>query len=490
MVFYTFRTWSKPKFTNKQTLLSNGLIIIFFSNIKFNNMNSKFKISLMICICMILQINYTFSQEIKNLINEPSFKVDYSFHGTYLKVIVQTNFSPSISFDVNQNRSIDNRIDRNYGLTSANELCAQFWIHEKLLTFCGQATGAKLNNSGNNYVFLLPYFEISSLKNGKFYINFSYWDGTNTIYYPNSRFKESYILDIITDKNYNELKICNLAINDKAACLRYIADFPNGLFVNDIKKEVEDIEIRLYDKAKSGFIAECDEYINDFPTGKYVNQIKTIKAERVKYKTALNGGISEYNLYLQAYPNGLYYSEILSLKSRRIIEIERQNKLKYNSNRAIWKIGNKLCLESLSGTICGTLISWNEDKSMFQFRVISGPDTRIEGEQIKPDAIIWITPNTNWHICLQDEIETSISQNEDPYKYWKLGKKICLKGTKGAWIFSYDVTIVGEIIQWNEDKSKVRIRIIDGANGTSYNNETLYNDKMIWDSPSGWKICQ
>lgn len=267
----------------------------------------------------------------------------------------------------------------------------------------------------------------------------------------------------------------------------YLSTYPNGKYHSEVLTLKEET---LKDKMLTGFIDECDSYINNFPTGKYINQAKSLKAERIMYKTALNGGIKEYNTYLQTYPAGHYTSEISSLKSNKLYEIDRENKIKYNSNKALWKIGNKLCLESSSGTICGTLLGWNEDKSMFQFKVISGPDTRIEGEQIKPDAIIWITPNTNWHICVPDEIETSISQNEDPYKYWKLGKKICLKGTKGAWIFTYDVTIVGEIIQWNEDKSKVRIRIIDGADGTLYNNETLYNDKVIWDSPNGWKICQ
>lgn len=146
-------------------------------------------------------------------------------------------------------------------------------------------------------------------------------------------------------------------------------------------------------------------------------------------------------------------------------------------------------METSMGTICGTLNAWNEDKSMFQLKVISGPDTRIEGQQIKESEIIWVSADKIWHICLQDEIDASVALNVDPYKYWKLGKKICLSGTKGSWIFKSNITIVGEIIQWNEDKSKVRIRIIDGADGTYYNNETLYNDKMIWDSPSGWKLC-
>jgi len=266
----------------------------------------------------------------------------------------------------------------------------------------------------------------------------------------------------------------------------YLTKFPNGKYFNEISALKEEY---FYNIALTGFISECDNYISIYQSGKYTTQIQGLKAERILYKSALYGSFKEYDAYLLKYPNGNYKSEISSLKAKKLYEIDRQKKIKANSNKALWKTGNKICFESSSGTICGTLMSWNEDKSMIQFKVISGPNTRIEGEQIKPDALIWITPNIDWHICLQDEIDASITQNEDPYKYWKLGKKICLSGTKGAWIFKSSVTITGEIIQWNEDKSKVRIRIIDGADGTYYNNETLYNDKMIWDSPNGWKLC-
>ena len=331
-------------------------------------------------------------------------------------------------------------------------------------------------------------------KNGKKFIG-EFKDG---YYYKGAEYQDSILLhdgywytDLTTRTNtfISESKEAYdyfMVIKSKNYDL-YLTTYPNGIYSIEILTLKEN---EFFNNAKNGFISDCDNYINAFPSGKHITEITLLKGEMVLYNKAINGGLIEYNNYLFKYPNGLYSSEVSAFKSKKQQEIDRGNKIKANSNKAFWKTGNKLCCEMTLGTVCGTLLSWNEDKSMIQFKVISGPKTRIEGEEVKLDAIIWITPNNNWHVCLQDEIDASIAQNEDPYKYWKLGKKICLSGTKGTWIFKSSVIIKGEIIQWNEDRSKVRIRIIDGADGTYYNNETLYNDKMIWDCPNGWKLCE
>lgn len=264
----------------------------------------------------------------------------------------------------------------------------------------------------------------------------------------------------------------------------FLEKHPDSKYENEIIQLKEEYFYRL---AISGFIKECETYLSLYPSGKYITEATKLKDERTMYNKALYGNLPEHNAYLTKYPNGTYSSEVLALKTKKIQEIERNKKITVNSNKNLWRIGNKMCMETSLGTICGTLNAWNEDNSMMQIKVISGPDTRLEGQQIQANEIIWVNADKQWHICLQDEIDASVEMN-DKYKYWKLGKIVYLSGTKGNWIFRTNVTIKGEIIQWNEDKSKVRIRIIDGADGALYNGEYLYNDKMIWDDPSGWKL--
>jgi hypothetical protein len=275
-------------------------------------------------------------------------------------------------------------------------------------------------------------------------------------------------------------------------CDSYFKKFPNGSYTNEVivfKQEKE--ELIQFNTAKNGFLSECDSYLNKYPSGKFKSEVLKLKEERSLYSKALSGDLSEYNAYLQKYPNGVYVSEVDALKKKRLAEIERNKQIQTNSNKLIWKVGNKLCYDSPVGIVAGTINSWNEDKSMVQLKIISNvKGSRIEGQDVSLGEVVWVDADKKWHICLQDEIKVIDSQNDDPYKNWLVGKRVCMNTSKGAWIFRTSVTLKGEIIQWNPDKSKVRIRIISGSDGATYNGETLYNDKFIWDEPTGWFLCQ
>lgn len=420
------------------------------------------------------------------------YKVLYEMLVT-TKIIVNDN-KDFLRFQARTIGDYDTEFSYMFCFVQNDFVCYDYSNLKRDLIFSANKNNVIVLNKNQPIEFKLQYFDgifsiyaneikiverkISQDKFGFFELNYSGSGYSNFVDYI-------YVNKIVPNSDQLEQRIYNDAISSKKYD-NYLSKYPDGKFFNEVIVLKEEL---LFTNANNGFLNECEEYLSNFPNGKYVSKVSEIKTERSLYKNALNGGLKEFDAYLLKYTNGNYTSEINSLKTKKLYEIDRQKKIKANSNKVLWKIGNKLCYEHNSGTICGTLVGWNEDKSMLQFKVISGPNIRIEGEQIKPDAIIWLTPTNEWHICIPDEIETSLAQNEDPYKYWKLGKKICLSGTKGAWLFKTDVTIIGEIVQWNEDRSKVRIRIIDGADGTVYNNETLYNDKLIWDSPTGWKIC-
>lgn len=98
----------------------------------------------------------------------------------------------------------------------------------------------------------------------------------------------------------------------------------------------------------------------------------------------------------------------------------RADKIKINSNKSQWKMGNKLCLEIDGKTIIGVINQWNEDKSMAQIKIISETMGKFEGEDIESGSVIWIElSGKNWHICLADEVETGLSLQEENLKSHK-----------------------------------------------------------------------
>jgi len=93
--------------------------------------------------------------------------------------------------------------------------------------------------------------------------------------------------------------------------------------------------------------------------------------------------------------------------------INRNIKVKNNSNKALWKLGGKICCEKNNGLICGTINQWNEDKSQVLIKIISSPGGTYEGEDLVKGNTIWVPASgRGWHLCLQDEIDKSIAENQ------------------------------------------------------------------------------
>lgn len=65
---------------------------------------------------------------------------------------------------------------------------------------------------------------------------------------------------------------------------------------------------------------------------------------------------------------------------------------------------------------------------------------------------------------------------------WKIGDRMCVQ---------YDgSTIEGSLEQWNEDKTKFKVKIIGGQNDVSYKGEQIYKGNFVWiDANWGWYKC-
>jgi len=148
---------------------------------------------------------------------------------------------------------------------------------------------------------------------------------------------------------------------------------------------------------------------------------------------------------------------------------ERDIQIVKNSNKAIWKLGYKLCCTIDNGIICGTLNTWNEDKSMVQIKIITSPGGTLDGENLTKDNLIWVsTSGKGWHLCLNDEIQTSLSNDNSSFnnsiseiENFKIGDKYYLQSYERTGSFSskFEDCNIAEAIVIDITEMKVEIEI-------------------------------
>lgn len=237
-------------------------------------------------------------------------------------------------------------------------------------------------------------------------MNFS---GSNScdLYLGQMSFDGWYPLDGCLD----ELRIYNRALSDSEAA---------GLFFSTGSDICEQV---LYNCAKtSNNEHDCDYYLSRFPNGKNAQSVKAYKAETISYNVAKSGGKNDCITYLSKYPNGRFSSEIKSRKNEIIeeenrvaIAKEKEQKrlaqIKINSNKGIWKLGNKLCNCTNQGIIMATLDQWNEDRSMFKGIIVASPGGSFQGSILQKGNSIWFETK-NWHICLDEEVESALKNDK------------------------------------------------------------------------------
>jgi len=306
-------------------------------------------------------------------------------------------------------------------------------------------------------------------------------------------------------------------------CDSYISQFPNGMYLSEIAKLKT--EKTAYEKAKSGTISDCTYYLSQYPNGQYSNEISQLKsqkqqeikdaeiqrqqdiktlAENTAYENAKNGSVSDCNNYLAKYPNGRYVSEVNTYKTEKQIEINRYNQLAINSNKANWKMGNKLCKEISTGIICGTLNQWNENKSMAQIKIVSSPGGKYEGEDLTKSNLIWVSATgKDWHICFEDEISKSVandksdarSSSTNTYSMYNVGDFIyyCQSShDHQGWMYTrrdFTAIIKGVIEEMNTDKTRAKVKIITCKECNSfgtYDGQSVYIGAYIWVNLYGW----
>jgi hypothetical protein len=127
---------------------------------------------------------YCNAQKKAELVNDNIAVISYSVSKKEIKLSIKTNGgTPQIKVDVNKNGSIDNMVDRSYGIADGGGfiLCKQFLIDEKTSTHCsGAPSKARLSGERFNYVFTIPVKElITPIDPEKIHVQFEIWSQVN-----------------------------------------------------------------------------------------------------------------------------------------------------------------------------------------------------------------------------------------------------------------------------------------------------------------------
>lgn len=302
--------------------------------------------------------------------------------------------------------------------------------------------------------------------------------------------------DVVSNKVKNIEDI--VYVNDNYPTLKYkltekmlsmissISDCRTFLkYYNSYASKAEEVLYNLLKETQSQ--SDIDAYIEMFPTGKHITEMKASKTELQYYAKALDGDIQECATYISKYPNGRFVSEIQSRKTRL-------EQLKANSNKSLWKMGNKICHCNTYGVTMVTLDQWNEDKSNFKGIVVASPGGLYEGTILQKGNLLWIEPE-NWHKCLEDEIQYALN-NDRSVEAEKLLSEKNMKFPRGTvvsqtfqtgWLFKFNNTITAKVEDWNDDFTKMKIQIVSTGGLNYFNGESIYEGKYIWVSPIGWQ---
>lgn len=269
--------------------------------------------------------------------------------------------------------------------------------------------------------------------------------------------------------------------------------------VSDCKKfmtcysssHANEAETALYNVLKdSQSASDVDAFLEIFPNGEHASYMKNRKMEFQYWEKAKDGTISDCAAYLSKFPTGNYVSEV---KARK----QYLEGVQTNSNKALWKMGNKICHCNTSGITMVTLDQWNEDKSSFKGIVVASPGGLYEGNILQKGNMLWLEPK-GWHKCLEEEVSYAL-ENDKSAEAEKLLSERNMKFRRGTMV-SYQCSsrgflglynnyynIIAKVEDWNEDFTKMKIQIVKTDGVGKFDGEDIYEGKYIWVSPIGWK---
>ena len=130
-----------------------------------------------LCFLFILTPILSFGQiEMKRLLKERNFIVDYFQNEEYLIVFIQTDYTPFIYSDINSNNYTDPYVDKLYTIVNGGTLCVANQLENGATSTCGQTTKAIVIADQNKYEFIIPRNELSYTAKVPIYLSFGALD--------------------------------------------------------------------------------------------------------------------------------------------------------------------------------------------------------------------------------------------------------------------------------------------------------------------------
>lgn len=158
---------------------------------KLNSTMKKTR-SIFLLLCLSIPFISLGQFEIKPLVKERNFIVNYFTTDEYVAFIIESKYIPFIYTDVNRNNLMDPYIDKMYTVKNGNSLCLSIRLEEGATTTCGQATNAILLASGNAYQFIIPKKELTYFTLKPIDVTFGAYDSEKKIYIQSISKKGAY----------------------------------------------------------------------------------------------------------------------------------------------------------------------------------------------------------------------------------------------------------------------------------------------------------
>ena len=323
---------------------------------------------------------------------------------------------------------------------------------------------------------------------------------------PYSDYRETVENEIVTNKvkdlssaiycidNYP--KLAKKMENKMFGYVSSVSNFKTYMGYYPFTKSDSELDDKLYQcVSASNEEDDCNYYLKVFPNGNHKSAVTAQKNEIASYNAARSGGKAECIAYLTKYPNGRFTSEIQSKKDDIVKEEQRLAQIKTNSNKGIWKLGNKLCNCTSDGIIMATLDQWNEDHSSFKGIITASPGGLFQGDLLQKGNQLWFETK-GWHKCLDDEVEFALSHDKslEAEQLMKAKKMKFAKGTvvahtyySSGWFFSSSYRVTAKVDDWNDDYTRMKIQIVKTGGLDYIDGESIYEGKYIWVSPVGWE---
>ena len=170
------------KKTRNAVLIAAGIVVLLLAGLLISSKHSDTP-AVSATVSATTDKTTTPQQMTGTLVSNEYDSVAYQVMGDKIRFYIKSKNDPNIYADVNQNKAVDSKTDRTYGLDESNELCTSLITHEEK---CDYPTHANLSINAGIFVFTIPIDELSDNKDSVL-VNFTFINDKtrdNSAYYP------------------------------------------------------------------------------------------------------------------------------------------------------------------------------------------------------------------------------------------------------------------------------------------------------------------